>query len=396
MNSGKNHNEEEAFYIAYLIAGYLRKDLTKEEHDALDAWVEASDENMKLFEDLTDESRVQSNLAWMDSLQTEEALHRTAAQIGFISAKKEKKPKRWWTYLVAGTLVAGVASMLVLRNSEAPQSDPTQQTASLSILPGGPRATLTFNDGTVIDLSTSQTGLIRHEHGAAVSKQAEGILLYAAEDKGMPVYHTLTTPRGGQYAVTLSDGTKVWLNAASSLRFPSRFDSGQRRVELSGEAYFELAKRNNQDFIVHLSNSSEVKVLGTAFNITSYEDEENQEITLVNGSVQITRHQQQLHLQPGQQASIAGNQMVLKKKVDVEAITAWKRGSFLFRNDDIKAIMKQVKRWYDINVVFQTEESEHFNATISRDEPLSKLLHYLELTGKIHFKIENRTVYVLP
>src|SRR5690606_16435239 len=119
MNSGKNHNEEEAFYIAYLIAGYLRKDLTKEEHDALDAWVEASDENMKLFEDLTDESRVQSNLAWMDSLQTEEALHRTAAQIGFISAKKEKKPKRWWTYLVAGTLVAGVASMLVLRNSEA-------------------------------------------------------------------------------------------------------------------------------------------------------------------------------------------------------------------------------------------------------------------------------------
>jgi hypothetical protein len=149
-----------------------------------------------------------------------------------------------------------------------------------------------------------------------------------------------------------------------------------------------------------MPGGEQVKVLGTQFNVLSYGDEETKRITLIEGSVNVTLRQTQgensLTLKPGQQASIKNGNMVLEKNADTEAATGWKNGAFVFRDADIYSIMRQAERWYDVNVIYRTTSSEHFNFSISRNEPISKILHLMELTGKIHFKIENKTVYVLP
>jgi len=171
----------------------------------------------------------------------------------------------------------------------------------------------------------------------------------------------------------------VWLNAVSTLKFPEQFSDSLRVVELTGEAFFQVSKDKQHPFVVRMDDGEQVKVLGTQFNVLSYKDEEAKKITLVEGSVQIKK-----------------GSLVLEKNADIEASISWKNGQFVFRDADVYSIMRQAERWYDVDVIYRTTSSEHFNFSIARNEPLSKILHLMELTGKIHFKIENKTVYVLP
>ena len=230
-----------------------------------------------------------------------------------------------------------------------------------------------------------------------MNKPAGGELVY--EGNGLletPTIHTLSTPVGGQYQVTLADGTKVWLNAASVLKYPSRFTSSERKVELSGEAYFEVSKNEKQPFYVFLSDSSGVKVLGTHFNVMSYDNENEKHITLLEGSVLVTTKTHTSKLEPGSQTHIINHLITENNDVDTEEVVGWKNGLFIFHDASMETIMRQVERWYDAKVVFKGEIKQQFNATILRSEPLSKLLHLLELNGYVHFKIENKTIYVLP
>lgn len=392
-----NSMDEQAYRIAYLIAGYIRNILTDKEHQELDDWINSSDHNMKLFEDLTDEQNIESNLAWMDKVQSEKSFKALRESGAFQKRSRKIKMNPFW--IAAASVALLTMIFLVYRYTSGSRRDNNRTVAheTSNLEPGGNRATLTLANGAVIDLANAKNGLILNKQGSHVNKPADGELVY--EGNGLletPTIHTLSTPVGGQYQVTLADGTKVWLNAASVLKYPSRFTSSERKVELSGEAYFEVSKNEKQPFYVFLSDSSGVKVLGTHFNVMSYDNENEKHITLLEGSVLVTTKTHTSKLEPGSQAHIINHLITENNDVDTEEVVGWKNGLFIFHDASMETIMRQVERWYDARVVFKGQIKQQFNATILRSEPLSKLLHLLELNGYVHFKIENKTIYVLP
>jgi transmembrane sensor len=390
-----NYSDENAYRISYLIAGYLRKTLSEEEHNELDAWVSANDNNMQLFEDLTDEANIEANLTWMEKVHTEKALSNVRQKLQ-ISSRGINRGRILWPVVVAAAILVLVIAIYLLKPATINHKGTPIQIAS-NDLPGRNKATLTLSDGKVIDLEKENTGLIQNQMGTKIEKKTEGMLMYEKlTDSKKTNFNNLSVPRGGKYTLTLSDGTKVWLNALSSLKFPEQFGDAERVVELTGEAYFNVTKDKLHPFIVKMANDQQVKVFGTQFNVYTYGDEDTKKVTLIEGSVQVSSKSNHLLLIPGQQASMHNEQLLLEQQADTEAALGWKNGEFIFRDADIYNIMRQAERWYDVNIIYRTATSEHFNFRISRNEPLSKILRLLELTGKIHFKIENQTVYVLP
>jgi len=390
------YSDEKAYRIAYLVAGFIRKTLTEVEHDELDQWVEASDENMLLFEELTDEKNIEANLAWMERVQTETALKKTSSQLQFTDAVKIKI-RIAWPFIAAACLLAVLIGIYILWPAKTNSSITTTQVANSDVQPGGNKARLTLSDGTVIDLTKKSTGLIKNEKGTMIEKTGDGAIMYEKLSEGKEAaFNQIDIPRGGQFILSLSDGTKVWMNALSTLKFPEQFTGSERVVELSGEAFFDVAKDQQHPFVVRISDKDQVRVLGTQFNVFAYHDEDTKKITLVEGSVDVSNQTSNVKIRPGQQALISNVTISVEKHADVESVTGWKDGRFVFRDADIYNIMRQAERWYDVNVIYRRTSSQHFNFSISRNEPLSKLLHLMELTGKIHFKTENKTVYVLP
>ena len=265
-----------------------------------------------------------------------------------------------------------------------------------TILPGGNRAILVLGDGTKLVLDTASNGTIAEDVHAKVIKLDDGQLAYSSSDQpNKPVtYNTLSTPRGGQYAITLADGTTVWLNSASSLRFPSSFTHPSRIVELSGEGYFEVATNKERPFIVRVNNL-EVKVLGTHFNIMAYKDEFSTNTTLIEGSVLIGQQKETATLRPGQQAQVSNNGNIgIIKNADVDQAVAWKNGFFNFNGSDIETTMRQIARWYDIEVTIENKIIEHFYGSIPRNSTIEKVLQMLQHTGVVHFARQGRKVFV--
>ena len=391
--------DEGAYRIAYLIAGYIRGTLTESEHNELDKWVEASDDNMLLFEELTDEKNIEANLEWMDQTNNERYLQSAKEKIEFIPQSKTIKMKKWFYSVAASViLIIGAFEIYKINHNQSKQT-PVATIAHTEIEPGSNKATLTLSNGSVIDLDNTSTGLIKRDNGTIINKETEGEIVYhdsSSSSKGAGHYNVLSTPNGGQYKVQLADGSGVWLNAASSLKFPTEFSASERIVELKGEGYFEISKDKTKPFIVKLAEGSEVKVLGTHFNIMAYENEKSKDVTLLEGSVEITKGNVVQQLTPGEQGRIFSSKINVVNSADTDQVVGWKNGQFIFRDADIQSIMRQVARWYDVNVKFEITKSQHFNATIARKEPVLKLLHMLEETGQIHFKTENKTIYVLP
>jgi transmembrane sensor len=398
------HLDEGAYRIAYLIAGYVRQTLTEKEHDELDDWITADDKNMQLFEELTDEKNIEANLAWMDKVKSKQS-YEALQQAG----KFKRSVKRFILspiWIAAASIVLLVGAFFIFRNTNNGNANNSEMASSdtIKLKPGGNRAILTFEDGSMIDLTKAKNGLMKNDNGADIIKLSDGILMYDPHnaDENLSAVHTLSTPVGGQYQVTLPDGTKVWLNAATTLKYPSRFITGERKVEVHGEAYFEVAKDEKKPFRVVLTDSTDLVVLGTHFNVMSYNNEKIKEITLLEGSVKISQRSaangmQSAVIKPGQQVVLTHNSpFTIHDNIDSEEITGWKDGWFVFHDAPIELVMRQVERWYDAKIVYKGEIKELFNATILRKEPLSKLLHYLETNGYVHFKVENKTIYVLP
>ena len=261
-------------------------------------------------------------------------------------------------------------------------------------------AILTLADNSIVELDSLNNGLVATQGGSRVML-VNGQLAYVAptnEKSAAITYNKITTPRGGEYTITLPDGTRVWLNAASSLKFPTVFSTAKREVELTGEAYLDVAKDKEHPFEVKIRNTY-VTVHGTEFNIMGYEDEDRIVTTLVEGSVQVTT--------PGNapQLLAAGDHAVVKndsdnfyiEKADVEEETAWKNGRTYFNGANIRQIMRQVARWYDVDVQYKGNVvNMDFTCTVSRKDQLSKLLNLLELTGAVHFSMEGNTIIVQP
>ena len=261
--------------------------------------------------------------------------------------------------------------------------------------PGSNTATLTLSNGKKIVLSAANNGQLAREAGVSITKRADGQLFYTIADKAAAAngFNTLSTAKGETYKVNLPDGTQVWLNAASSLTYPARFAGKERKVSLTGEGYFEVAKDKLHPFKVN-TGSQEVTVLGTHFNINSYSDEPATKTTLLEGSVKITANHKERMLQPGQQVTFSNGQFKLDE-VDTELAAAWKNNKFLFDGDRIDYIMRMVKRWYNVEVVYQGNIStEKFYGGTSRYANVSEVLKSLEATGKIHFRIEDHKIIV--
>ena len=267
------------------------------------------------------------------------------------------------------------------------------------VAPGGNKAILTLADGSVIVLDSAQNGTLTNQGNTKVIKLDNGQLAYnSAGIKSTEVlFNTISTPRGGQYQVILPDGSKVWLNAASSLRFPAAFTGAERRVDVTGEGYFEVAKNTAMPFVVAV-NGAEVQVLGTHFNVMAYDDEATMKTTLLEGSVKFVKGNTSSLLKPGQQSQLTPTGSVnVVNNVDVEQVMAWKNGLFHFEDADIQTIMRQLSRWYDVEVVYQNKtNNDQFVLGMPRSSKLSDVLKVLELTGDIRFGIEGKKIIILP
>lgn len=258
-----------------------------------------------------------------------------------------------------------------------------------NIPPGKNMATLTRSNGQVISLSESKRGLqvdgvkMAYQDGSQLDLPPRELLLSDNE------ILTAATPLGGTYQVILPDGTHVWLNAGSSIRFPVKFTGSHRRVELNGEAYFQVAKNKRRPFIVS-NEGQEVEVLGTHFNINSYKDEDAIKTTLLEGAVKVNNTQ----LRPGQQ-SVMSQHTIKVIEANTEEAIAWKNGYFRFDNENIESIMRKISRWYNVSVVYKGDLTEvALNGTISRSKNIGEVLELLELTRLVHFKVEGRRVIV--
>lgn len=266
------------------------------------------------------------------------------------------------------------------------------------VKPGTTKATLTLSNGTVINLDDVQNGVISEQGNVTVGKTAEGKLIYQlkpATGQAL-VYNTISTPRGGEYQVVLPDGTHVWLNAASTLRFPSVFSAAERKVELKGEAYFEVARNKQKPFKVAVNNMG-IEVLGTHFNVNAYDDEAQIKTTLLEGSVRLSAGNNHQMLKPGQQARLGKQSEFSIAEVNVEEAIAWKKGYFIFDNENIESIMRKVSRWYDVDVTYQGKMDQgRYGGTVSRFDSVEGVLKSLELTGSVHFRMEGRRIVVMP
>lgn len=316
-----------------------------------------------------------------------------------------------WAGVAAAACVLIVASYWLLQPHEPEAVTPVAQTTAPvkpDLEPGNKnKAILILADNKQIVLDSTNTGVLSLQGSSQVRKEEGGQIIYESSDlKGKPagpVYNELYIPNGGEYALVLADGSKVWLNAASHIKFPVNFTGNTREVEISGEAYFEVAKDRTRPFKVHF-NSATVEVLGTHFNINSYSDESKQAVTLLEGSVKVmdgewpmvngqsTTKQHAAILKPGEQAIFAlasqRSRPISVQAVDVEQAVAWKNGYFMFVDEDIKSIMRKLARWYDFTPEYMGNVAdEQFGGMISRFRNISEVLTMFESTGTIHFKI---------
>ena len=291
-------------------------------------------------------------------------------------------------------LVVGTDFFMMLKKKEVPVLLSQAERFKNDVAPGQKGAILTLSNGKKIVLDSAGNGALTKDGNVAIFKK-NGEVVY----KGVTaenLYNTMTTPKGRQYQVVLSDGTKVWLNAASSIHYPLVFTGNDRVVEITGEVYFEVAHRTSQLFKVKLPDGSEVQVLGTHFNINSYNDEDKIQTTLLQGSVKIVKSQMTRLLIPGQQAKLNKNGSIEIAQPNLEQVMAWKDGLFMFSHTDLKVIMRQLSRWYDVNIVYEGKVPEQFyDGDIPQDVNISSVLSGLEYTGA-HFKIEGRKITVMP
>lgn len=309
---------------------------------------------------------------------------------------------RQWGWAVAASIMLLIGAYNYFKTP-----DPKRAGTSLAkkemppetiIQPGTNKAVLTLADGSSIVLDNAANGQLASEGNTQVIKLDDGRLQYHCNtnSSGGVALNTVSTPRGGQYHIILADGTKVWLNAASSLQYPIAFSGNERKVVLTGEAYFEVAKNKLQPFRV-VVNDMQVQVLGTHFNIMSYADEADVNTTLLEGAVTVSNKQSARDLLPGQQASLnkAAGKITIAK-TDVEKSVAWKNGSFHFEGESIPEVMKEIARWYDVEVVYQGNCSAHFTGIIPRDASIAKVIEMLRVSSELQLQLSNRTITVSP
>lgn len=395
------NNYEPYFDIAALIAKHLKGETTYEEEQQLQQWLGADPHNRELFDKLNRSVLIEQQLKVYNHSDKEKAWINITERTGFEKKIKNHKPLQFFAYAASVLFLLGVGMKFAGIFYQGDKTDRTTPKHAADLMPGGNKAVLTLADGSTITLDSNRKGQIARQQNVTISVKA-GEIVYnnnsgsdTPSQKDLGACNTITTPRAGQFSVVLPDGSKVWLNAASSLKYPVNFTGKERKVELSGEGYFEVAHNPARPFIVNTAGQT-VKVLGTHFDIDAYKDDGNIKTTLFEGSVKITNGSgtQSLRLTPGEQALNTTGKLSLIPDADTGEAIAWKEGKFLFHNTDLMTIMKEISRWYDVEVEYQGKITpKHYIGRISRNVPVSQIFEILKTSG-INFTINGRKIIV--
>lgn len=381
------------FYIANLVARYLSGEITPEETIKLTTWRNESAAHEALFQKICNEENQKQHFRQSTSFNPASGWKEVEKRI-----KKNNNRSRYIKILsYAAVIMLPILFVGISMKFTPPLSLSNEQMLiAQPILPGEPKAILTLDDGQTIHINKEAGNLLEKIDGANVQIDSTMLNYQVAQQKAQEsklIYNKVETPRGGEYALLLSDGTKVHLNAMTSLRFPVTFDNGPREVELEGEAYFEVSK-TGQPFIVS-THGMQVEVLGTTFNISAYPREEYQ-TTLVNGSVKVnTETGKSCILKPSQQATVSpGNNSIQVRMVDAEFYTSWVKGKIHFKDQRLEDIMKILSRWYDMDVIYANEKIKdiRFGCNVDRYSEITPFVRLLEETGKVHVKINGKTI----
>lgn len=396
--------------IPKLIAGHLRNNLTASEQKELDDWVNKSEANRRFFREATDEKLMTEELYQFNKQDVTQRLNNTLKSIDPEAEIPEKSLLvRLKKYTIAASIILiGGATVFIwnrvsskkeitqTKTYNIPTSDITLNQQS-DVAPGTEKATLILSDGSKITLDSTANGTIAQQGNATVLKE-NGLLAYNSDKSKMQskiFYNTLTTDKGQEFpSLVLSDGTKVWLNSVSSITYPTSFNSNERVVDVTGEAFFAVAKDARKPFRVNV-NGMKIEVLGTQFNVNSYSDETAIKTSLLEGSVKIIADNKVSFLKPGQQASLrADGKIKITDDMNIDKVISWKNKSFYFSGDDLKTVMRQLSRWYDVDVAYEGNiANPTLSGMISRNRNLSEVLKALELND-IHFKIDGKKITV--
>ncbi len=392
--------------LSYLFQAYFNKSATVQDRNELMELVAKSnnDEELKMLMTeawfkFSSQSQVFSEATGDEILSN--ILQKDKTNFNTPVIEKYNPSFKWMRIAAAAVLIIAVAGISFWFQKKQPQQPIAQSKkiitpVSKPITPGGNKAVLTLSDGSNIILDSTLKGELAKQGSVKVIKLNTVTVAYndTKENSKEIVYNTLSTPSGGQYQLILPDGTKVWLDASSSIRFPTAFQGKERNVTLTGEAYFEVAKNADMPFKITVKDMA-VEVLGTHFNVMAYEDESSMNTTLLEGSVKITKAGVNKMLVPGQQSVINNTGEINIINADIEEVMAWKNGLFQFNAFDIKKVMRQISRWYDVEVVYENEiPSRHFTGMISRSNDISQVLKILQ-SGGVKFRIEGRKIIVI-
>jgi transmembrane sensor len=401
--------------LSQAIDRYLAGTATAEEQEAVRNWYHSfSDEEIDIPASIVDLRTRVGQKIWT---RLQETMHRQEEQESPVKAVAWYRNRWLRVAAVAIGLLAGGYWLLGKWNmpeQTAQQNMPVQPLEN-DVAPGSNKAILTLADGFRIVLDSVENGALATQGQASVVKLADGQVVYNTRNPlttdGSPLtYNTITTPKGGQFQLMLSDGSKVWLNAASSIRYPTTFAAHERVVEITGEAYFEVSPlpttpggrgvKGKIPFIVSVNGKTRVEVLGTHFNISAYDDEDAIKTTLLEGKVKVVSGESSVNersviLQPGEQAAITTNhQLQTTNKVDLDEVVAWKNGLFQFNHTDIKVLMRQIARWYNIEVHYEgTPPAMQITGKAPRNISLATMLKILELSD-VKYRIEGGVLTV--
>jgi len=383
-----------------LLKKYVTGHCTEEEKAMLESWY--LQQNLEIYPDMNAEDRLADKQQILTSLEQ-----------AIVPAKRSILwPKMAAIAALAFVIIGLGLYTYLVKNSSVQQS---AKVAKADVPPGGNKAVLTLANGQTINLSSNKKGIVIKTDALTYNDGTE-INTATADQSQTSAKNTISTPVGGNYQVVLPDGTQVWLNSKSSLSYPTNFNTRDRKVEITGEAYFEVAKvmikdkvnkgtKRRMPFIVE-SKDQIVEVLGTHFNINSYMDEKSIKTTVLEGSVRVSASTASQHsnlqqnnvvLKPNQQAILTGSNQITVQQVDAESEISWKNGYFKF-NEDIKSIMNKIARWYDVDVIYKSgvDLNQTFSGEVSNSRNVSVLLKVMELTGNVHFKVEGRRIIVMP
>ncbi|WP_295116533.1 FecR family protein [uncultured Chitinophaga sp.] len=381
--------------------------LTEKEWQLLEDWKERSAANKALYNSLGDPAAVKQMLSTWHGIEKNSEFNKQRGMDRISELAGDRPPikirllqRPLVRYAAAGLLLLGTGAYLWQTNRGGKEGAISQRQAAViaPIAPGKDGAVLTLADGSTVVLDSLGNGVVAQQGGAQVMLQ-NGQLAYAGSADGEVAYNTISTPKGRQFRLQLPDGTRVWLNAASSVRYPVTFSGNERRVQLEGEAYFEIAKNANMPFRVAVGDATEVEVLGTSFNIKAYKNESVIKTTLLDGAVRLNAYRQSQLLAPGQQAEVrpAAAQLSLTGHADLDKVMAWKNGLFNFDDATLGEVMRELERWYDIEVTYAKGiPAATFGGEINKQNTLQDVLQILEKSN-VHFRLEQgRKLVVIP